>query len=60
MAEIEEELQDRRISRRSSISSNDMRRQRKEELILSVANLERNFHKVQSYEAEILEKSKKY
>ena len=59
MAEIEEELQDRRISRRSSISSNDMRRQRKEELILSVANLERNFHKVQSYEAEILERGKK-
>ena len=49
---MEEELQDRLDSRRSSVK--DLRRQKKDELILSVANLEQNFDKVKSYEAAAL------
>ena len=54
---MEEELQDRLDSRRSSVK--DLRRQKKDELILSVANLEQNFNKVKSYEAEALEQTNK-
>ena len=54
---MEEELQDRLDSRRSSVK--DLRRQKKDELILSVANLEQNFDKVKSYEAEALEQTNK-
>ena len=50
-------MQDRLDSRRSSVK--DLRRQKKDELILSVANLEQNFDKVKSYEAEALEQTNK-
>ena len=61
ITELEEEYQERLDSRRSSRSSiNDLKRQKREELVLSVSNLEENFDKVKSFEAELLEKNKRF
>ena len=58
MAELEDQIERRLESRRGSQS--ELRREsRGEELVLSVANLQQNFNKVKSYEAEVLEQTKK-
>ena len=58
MAELEDQIERRLESRRGSQS--ELRREsREEELVLSVANLQQNFNKVKSYEAEVLEQTKK-
>ena len=61
ITELEEEYQERLDSRRSSRSSiNDLKRQKREKLVLSVSNLEENFDKVKSFEAELLEKNNRF
>lgn len=58
MTELEDQIERRLESRRGSQS--ELRREsREEELVLSVANLQQNFNKVKSYEAEVLEQTKK-
>ena len=55
---MEDQIERRLESRRGSQS--ELRREsRGEELVLSVANLQQNFNKVKSYEAEVLEQTKK-
>ena len=55
---MEDQIERRLESRRGSQS--ELRREsREEELVLSVANLQQNFNKVKSYEAEVLEQTKK-
>ena len=58
IAELEDQVESRTESRRGSQS--ELRREKRgEDLVLSVANLQQNFNKVKSYEAEMLEQAKK-
>ena len=51
---MEEEIQAKMESRRNSVHS--LKEKTGDELILNVANLEKNFERVKSYEAKALER----